>query len=338
MKDKSDGSGNTLLWIVVLIVLLLIIAFGITKLSGGDAIDIADENEGKGKQIVTTVATTTLPETTVTTTTTTEALPDLGITGNDLYSSAAVLMDKDGKVLYEFNHDERIYPASLTKIMTALVAIENMDNINDTITIPGDIYDYINAENASTAGFYAYETVTFNDLLHGTLLSSGAECSLALAVYLGGSEEMFVRMMNEKAKEIGMENTNFTNVCGLHNYEHYSTAEDMAILLNYALKNSEFKSIFTTPDYYTTTDYHTDGIMLSSTMFSQMDYYSFEGGEFLGGKTGYTSEAGYCLASLAEVSGEEYTLITVGAGGEYYYDTQNIYDARTVYEALASCK
>ncbi len=331
MKEKSENSGNTLLWIVILIILLLVIAFGITKLSGGDDV----------KKISQKVATeTTMQETTavttVTTVTTTKPVitVNLGIDDYDLYSSAAVLADKDGNIIYSLNADEQIYPASLTKIMTAIVAIENIDDISKTVSIPGDIFDYINAENASTAGFSAYETVSFKDLLHGTLLSSGAECSLALAVYVGGSEDMFVRMMNEKAAEIGMKNTSFTNVCGLHNYEHYSTVSDMSLLLNYALKNDEFREIFTTPEYYTSTDYQSD-VTLSSTMFIQMDSSSFEGGDFLGGKTGYTSEAGLCLASLARVNGEEYTLVTVGADGTYGSDPHNIYDAYTVYEALA---
>lgn len=330
MKEKSEGSGNTLLWIVVLIILLLVIAFGITKLTGGDE-GKAVRQKAEGTTQVTTVGTTVT--TTVTTTQTTSAVK-LEIDDYDLYSSAAVLADKDGNIIYSMNADEQIYPASLTKIMTAIVAIENIDDLSATVSIPGDIFDYINAENASTAGFSAYETVSFKDLLHGTLLSSGAECSLALAVYVGGSEDMFVRMMNEKAAEIGMTNTSFTNVCGLHNTEHYSTASDISLLLNYALKNDEFREIFTTSEYYTSTDYQSD-VTLSSTMFIQMDSSGFEGGEFLGGKTGYTSEAGLCLASLARINGEEYTLVTVGADGSYATDPLNIYDAYTVYEALA---
>lgn len=337
MKEKSGGSGNTIFWLLISIALLLVITFGITKLSDSD-----DNNTAKvditslQSEYVTTAATQIPIETTVITTTTTAAVSiDLGISDYDLYSYAAVLMNKNGDVIYSMNEDEQIYPASLTKIMTAIVAIENLDNLDDTVSIPGDIYDYIAAEQASTAGFSAYETVSFRDLLHGTLLSSGAECSLALAVYIGGSEEMFVRMMNEKAQELGMEGTYFTNVCGLHSYEHYSTASDIAILLDYSLKNSDFRDVFTTHEYYTSTDYQPSGVTLYSTMFSQMSSDTFEGGSFLGGKTGFTSEAGLCLASLAEVNGEEYILITVGADGSHYTEPFNIYDAYTVYEALA---
>lgn len=337
MKDKSEGSGNTLLWLVLSIILLLIIAFGITKLSGDDDKKTAPA-DNRTVQVTENATEPATSEATTTTTTTTAVSIDLGITDYDLYSSAAVLMNKNGDIIYSMNEDEQIYPASLTKIMTAIIAIENIDDLDATVSIPGDIYDYITAEQASTAGFQAYETVSYRDLLYGTVLSSGAECSLALAVYIGGSEEMFVRMMNEKALMLGMTNTNFTNVCGLHSYEHYSTASDIALLLDYSLKNSRFREIFTSHDYYTTTDYKPEGVTLYSTMFSQMSSYTFEGGEFLGGKTGFTSEAGLCLASLAEVNGDEYILVTVGADGSHYTEPFNIYDAHTVYEALAACQ
>lgn len=338
MKEKKDRFNSTLLLIVIFIILLLIIAFGITKLSGGDGVAVT-------RTQITDQAVQTSPAVTTTVVTTSEAVTqeqdsfsELDIDDYDLYSKAAVLMDKDENVIYSFNEDERIYPASLTKIMTAIVAIENIDDFDATVSVPGDIFDYINAEQASTAGFSAYETVSYNDLLHGTLLSSGAECSLTLAVYIGGSEDFFVDMMNDKAKEIGMENTHFTNACGLHSYEHYSTASDIALLLNYALKNDVFRRIFTTSEYYTTTDIHPDGITLKSTMFMQMDSSYFDGGEILGGKTGYTSEAGLCLASLAEIDGEEYTLVTAGADGSYATESFNIYDAFTVYNALSECQ
>lgn len=203
------------------------------------------------------------------------------------------------------------------------------------VVIPGDIFDYLSSEGASTAGFSAYESVTYRDLLYGALLSSGAECCLTLSAYLGGSEEMYVQMMNEKAAELEMNNTHFTNSIGLHNYNHYSTAEDIAKLLIYALDNEEFREIFTSQSYYTETDYQPYGITLSSTMFSELDSEYFTGGVFLGGKTGYTSEAGNCLASLARVNGKEYILITTGAESSDYMGSLRIADAVNIYETLA---
>lgn len=332
MKDNSNNSRSTIPLFVVLIILLLIIAFGITCLSGGGEPKIIETAE-VGTDVPTEAA-TEMPTEPVT-----ESIAEpevqLNLSNYDIYSEAALLMDKDGNVIYSLNADEKIYPASLTKIMTAIVALENIRDIDDNVVIPGDIFDYITAEQASTAGFTAYENVTYRDLLYGTLLSSGAECCLTLASYLGGSEDMFVEMMNNKAEELGMQNTHFTNVCGLHSYDHYSTAMDISVLLNYALKNDDFKEIFTADDYYTETDYKPEGITLHNTMFSALSDFTFSGGEFLGGKTGYTSEAGLCLASLAMVNDKEYTLVTMGADGSHETEPFHIYDARKVYETLA---
>lgn len=332
MKDNSSNTRSIVPLFVILIILLLVIAFGITCLSGSGELQVVEIESSIDAvtELVTEIPTEPVTEAVV------KSNVQLNLSNYDIYSEAALLTDKDGKVIYSLNADERIYPASLTKIMTAIVALENIDDINDNVVIPGDIFDYITAEQASTAGFIAYENVTYRDLLYGTVLSSGAECCLTLASYLAGSEDMFVGMMNDKASELGMEGTHFTNVCGLHNYEHYSTAMDMSILLNYALQNADFKKIFTSSEYYTETDLKTSGITLHSTMFSALDSYYFTGGQFLGGKTGYTSEAGLCLASLAEVNGEEYTLITMGANGSHETDPLHIYDAQKIYETLAN--
>lgn len=337
MKDNSNKSGSTIPLLVLLIILLLIIAFGITRLSGNGDIEVvesysSDESEQSTTEEVTEEVTETETEPIIASKT------ELDISNYDIYSESALLMSIDGTVMYSLNADERIYPASLTKIMTAIVALENISDIDDDVVIPGDIYDYIIAEQASTAGFESYEDVTYRDLLYGAVLSSGAECCLTLASYLAGSEDMFVDMMNDKAEELGMNGTHFTNVCGLHNYDHYSTAMDISILLNYALKNSDFREIFTSSEYYTETDLKPDGITLQSTMFSVLSDRTFEGGELLGGKTGYTSEAGLCLASLANVNGREYTLVTMGADGSHETEPLHIYDARKIYETLAQAQ
>lgn len=131
-------------------------------------------------------------------------------------------------------------------------------------------------------GFSAYESVTYRDLLYGALLSSGAECCLTLSAYLGGSEEMYVQMMNEKAAELEMNNTHFTNSIGLHNYNHYSTAEDIAKLLIYALDNEEFREIFTSQSYYTETDYQPYGIRSVVQCFQNWIQNTLHGRSFPG--------------------------------------------------------
>lgn len=182
------------------------------------------------------------------------------------------------------------------------------------------------------AGFQPGEEASARDLLYGILLPSGAECCLAFADHIAGSERDFVGMMNRKADQLGMENTHFCNSTGLHEEDHYSTAEDIAILLRYALANEEFRKAFTTSRYSTSpTDLHPDGFTFSSSMFQYMDTPQIPGGEILGGKTGYTSEAGLCLASLARIGDTEYILVTAGAAGDHQTKAYHILDAESVY-------
>ena len=145
-------------------------------------------------------------------------------------STCAILIQaRGGKVIGEMNAKERIYPASLTKMMTAIVAIENLDSLNQEITLTNEMFAGLYEQDATQAGFQPGETVTALDLLYGVLLPSGAECCIALADTVAGSEADFVAMMNKKAEKIGMENTHFCDSTGLHNPEHYSTVMDMAV-------------------------------------------------------------------------------------------------------------
>lgn len=173
------------------------------------------------------------------------------------------------------------------------------------------------------------------DLLYGILLPSGAECCMAFADRIAGSEEAFVDMMNEKATEIGMSNTHFCNATGLHNPDHYSTVKDISILLKYALQYEDFRQAFSSSRYSTRpTNQHPDGFTFRSTMFKYMDSTEVVGGEIIGGKTGYTEEAGLCLASLAEVDGKEYILVTAKANGTHQTEQFHILDAINVYSQI----
>lgn len=329
MKKESSSAGGVALWLFIILMLLLIILGGVSllqKRSDTASVDVS-ENNTQPSQIAAESEPTDAPPTEPETTEEREISFDF----IEIESETALLTDIDGNELYSKNQYSRIYPASLTKIMTAIVAIEHISDLDEQIMIPGDIYDQIAYENGSTAGFVAYECVTYRDMLYGAVLSSGAECCLTLASYISGSEWEFVELMNSKAKELGMSDTSFTNVCGFQNYEHYSTASDISLLLRYALENDTFYEIFTSQSYYTETDEHPDGITLSSTMFSEMDSSYVEGSRILGGKTGYTDEAGLCLASIAEIDGEIYVLITAGAQGSHYTEPFHIYDALKLY-------
>ena len=165
--------------------------------------------------------------------------------------------------------NKKIYPASLTKIMTAIVALEEIADLDELVVVDVATYQKMVAKNASLAGFYGREKVTYRDLLYGALLSSGGEAANSLAVNLAGSVENFVDLMNEKAEFLGLENTYFVNPEGLDDPGQYSTAHDLARLLDFALNNEFFREIITTKTYLSTpTLDHPQGLLLQSTVLT----------------------------------------------------------------------
>lgn len=257
---------------------------------------------------------------------------------DQLHSSAGIVISlDDSKVIFQFQQDEKIFPASLTKIMTCILAIENINNLEATITLEPEIFDELYAQNASMAGFLPGENAKIIDILYGNILPSGGECSIALAEYVAGSEQAFVELMNEKAKDLGMNNTHFMNATGLHNESHYTTVKDIGILLQYALKNQTFNDIFQSKSYFVApTDQHLSGFTFYSSMFKLRDQWELDEGEIVGGKTGYTDEAGLCLASEAIVNGRKYIAITVNAEGNHNTEPFHVNDAFYLYNQLQS--
>lgn len=264
-----------------------------------------------------------------------EAKPSQLDVGEISSKNAVLYRVSDWSVVYDKGAEERIYPASMTKIMTALVMLENEPDLDQTMVIDTDSYNALYEADASVAGFDPGETVTVRDLLYGMLLPSGADCSMTAAVNIGGSEAGYVDMMNQKAAELGMTNTHFANCTGLHDDNHYSTVADIAKLLNYALQDGNFQAVIT-KDSYTTqpTDVHPDGVTLRSTLFRAMATAGIEAPEIMGGKTGFTDEAGLCLASVANVNGEEYILVTAGAGGSSSEEPNHVIDAHNIYSHI----
>jgi D-alanyl-D-alanine carboxypeptidase (penicillin-binding protein 5/6) len=260
----------------------------------------------------------------------------VSISSDKLNSPNAILIRlKDNIILMQQNSEEKIFPASMTKMLTAIVASENLSDLNEEIELTHYTFDGLYSANASMAGFQAGEKVRAIDLLYGALLPSGAEACIGLADKIAGSEKDFVRMMNQKAADIGMKKTHFENTTGLHDENHYTTVKDLAILLSYALQNNTFREIFTSSRHSTQpTNKHPDGITFYSTMFDELTNKNIIGGEILGGKTGYTAEAGLCLASLAKVGNQEYVLVTAGAKGDNYSEQFNITDAIAVYSSI----
>ncbi|MDU5080730.1 D-alanyl-D-alanine carboxypeptidase [uncultured Tissierella sp.] len=260
----------------------------------------------------------------------------VSIPSDSLQSTHAILIRLDDHtVMMEKKSEEKIYPASLTKIMTAIVAIENLPNLQEKVKLSNSMFKNLYSANASMAGFQADEKVRAIDLLYGVMLPSGAECCIGLADEIAGSEQKFTGLMNQKAADLGMNNTHFENTTGLHDEDHYTTVKDLAILLNHALENDTFREIFTSSRHTSqSTNKHPDGITFYSTMFKNLDTPNVMDGKILGGKTGYTDMAGLCLASLAKVGEEEYILITAGAKGDNRSEQFNISDALTVYNSL----
>ena len=242
---------------------------------------------------------------------------------------------KDYTVIMQKNSQVKIYPASLTKIMTAIVAIESLPDLKEEIKLTNSAFQGLYEADASMAGFQPGEQVRAIDLLYGAILPSGAECCIGLADRIAGSEQAFVKRMNQKAAELGMENTHFENATGLHKDNHYTTVEDLAVLLCYALQNDTFQKIFTSSRHSTPpTNKHADGITVNSSMFEKLTGSKIIGGKILGGKTGYTGAAGLCLASLAKVNNQEYVLVTAGAKGDTHSEQYNISDAIAVYSNI----
>lgn len=264
------------------------------------------------------------------------SLPHVDISKDQLTSQNAVLVRlSDQRVIFTKKSGKTIYPASLTKIMTAIVVLEHLDHLDERITLSSQMFQKLYKEDASMAGFLPDETVPAIDLLYGVLLPSGAECCIGLANHIAGSEDAFVSLMNAKARKLGMRHTHFTNATGLNDKNHYTTVADLAKLLEYALQNDTFRKIFTTSRHSTTAaSLHPQGITYYSTLFAHMSSPDFHGGSILGGKTGYTTEAGLCLASLATKGNQEYILVTAGAKGNHDTEQYNIKDAFNVYKHL----
>ena len=255
----------------------------------------------------------------------------------DIKSEYAIIVrEGDDMILLDKYATERMYPASLTKMMTALVALERSKDLNTEYIVSKTIKDSLEGRDASEAGFLSEERVRTIDLLYGVLLPSGAECCLTLAQNLAGSEEEFVNWMNEKAEELGMKDTHFVNSTGLHDENHYSTAYDMAILLKEVEKKDLLREIMGSPKHVVPpTNKHTDGITIYNSMYTKMEKEDTSSAYILGGKTGYTPQAGLCLASFGEVNGIGYYVITAAANGNYRTKQNNILDSLSMYSMLS---
>lgn len=256
--------------------------------------------------------------------------------GDNIISSNVLMINlKTGEAVSARNATERAYPASTTKIMTALVAAEHITDYSDTFTMSLEITDKIFLAGATAAGFSKDEQITMTDLLYGTILPSGGDAALGLAYKISGSEEAFVELMNEKAAQLGLSDTHFTNTTGLFDTNHYTTAADLAVIVKAAMDNPVCRQVLSTHPYTTTkTPQHPNGILLESTLFSSMYGTEPETATITGGKTGYVNESGYCIASFGEANETKtgYICITLNAKGGKW---PAINDQIALYKTLA---
>ena len=218
----------------------------------------------------------------------------------DITAEAAIIMDYDsGKILWEKNSSEKLYPASITKIMTGIVAIENITDLNEIVKIPRNA----SGTNSSFFPFKTGDRISIMDLLKAALINSNNNATIAIAEYVSGSESDFVKLMNEKAREIGARDTFFQNTNGLDTKypEHKTTAMDLAIIAKYCMNNELFRKIISIKnDYIIINDKKVDIFNTNILLF--FDYIK-------GIKTGFTKNAGHCLVLYSERQGLK--LITV---------------------------
>ena len=250
-------------------------------------------------------------------------------------SQYAILVNTDtGEILAERNAFDRIVPASMTKVMTVLVAVEHMqnpeENLKDKVTITQEICDESYRSGSSFVGYGVGDQASVEDLLYGAILPSGADAAMALAEYTAGSQEAFADMMNEKAQELGIaDTTHFTNCVGLYDENHYSTVYDMAVIMRAAIDNELCKKVLSTHTWTTgATMDHPEGIQISNWFLRRIEDHDTNG-TVVCGKTGFVNESGNCAVSYQEGnSGTGYIACTALT----YNQWRSIYDHIALYK------
>lgn len=251
----------------------------------------------------------------------------------ELYSTAAILIEKDtSKILYSKNAEQKMYPASTTKILTAILAIENL-SLDEKLTASYEAVMSI-PSGYSNAAIQVGEALTVKELLEVFLVHSANEAGYILAENISGSISEFANLMNKKAEEIGCKNTHFTNPSGLHDENHYTTAYDLALIARYCMQNETFRSIVSMPSctIAATDKYEERYFKNTNEMLNPKSEYYNE--NIIGIKTGYTSQAQNCLISGIQKNGIELISVVLGApasAGEKglsgkYTDTKTLFD------------
>lgn len=251
----------------------------------------------------------------------------------EISAGAAILIDSSTeKVLYSKNENEKMYPASTTKILTAILTIENC-NLDDIVTVPYEAISTI-PSGYSVAALQPGEQLTVEQLLQVMLVHSANDAANVLAYHVSGSIDSFANLMNQKVSELGLQNTHFTNPSGEHNENHYTTAYDLAIIMKYCMKNSTFRKLSSlkyckipATNKYDERVFNTTNDLLTHNNSSDY-YYKYA----IAGKTGYTTEAKNCLVSAANKDNLELICVVLSTGlysnnlSAKFVDTKTIFD------------
>lgn len=261
----------------------------------------------------------------------------------NIEAQSAILMDMNsGRVIYSKNPDEQLYPASTTKILTGIMALE-LANMQDVVTADLASLAPITNED-SHMGILIGEHLTMEQLINGMLIYSANDAANVIATHISGTSEHFVELMNQKAQELGAINTHFTNTYGIQDEDHYTTASDLAIISRYAMQNPQFREIVGRKVYNipATNKYTTERILPSTNLFlstfrSDKYYYPAVNGI----KTGHTNSAGFCLVSSAKVENTELLCVVLKANSQEmcYSNSRALFDygfKNYQYRALAT--
>ncbi len=252
--------------------------------------------------------------------------PDFSLTAK---SGILISMDT-GEILFKKNIDQKIYPASLTKIMTAVVILESEKyNPKAYITMTQNAVDKVSGTGSKVSDLKSGEKITQKDLIYLIVMSSDGDCAYLAAEYFGGSVENFVELMNQKAQKLGLNGTKYTNPIGLHHTNNYTTVRDLQKLTEYALKNETFKEICQTAHYEIAPTNMSGARTISSTNLLQLEESTLYRPYIKGVKTGFTNEAGRCLVSTASYNGYNYMCIVMGCPAynvNHFTESTELYD------------
>lgn len=245
---------------------------------------------------------------------------------NSRFATVVELGPSENKVLLSKNANAKIYPASMTKIMTVYLAISKIEDLNQKTTVLQEDIDNLYEAGASVANLWVGQEITILDALYGAMLPSGADATNVLARIASGNLTNFIQEMNDLAQQLGMKDTHFVNASGLYDKNHYTTLNDLVLLLSHAMKNDVFKTIFSTLDYTFPDTEH----LVRSTLYGYAQEFPEALQYIQGGKTGWVYESGYCLASYSTYLGKTFIIVTADA---YDYGN-NVLDHHLLYKFM----